>query len=83
MRNFQTVNPKKIFYSSKKGLINIKDKKFDSKVLKIIKTEIKINNKALKPPLFKKYEDKYIVLDGKIRCKALYELKKKIEAIIL
>ena len=46
--------------------------------------EIKDQKSSLKPIIFKKLK-KYIVLDGKIRCKGLYQLnsKKKIYGIIL
>ena len=56
---------------------------FNFDELEMIKNEIKIHKSALKPILLKKKGRFYRVLDGKIRCKALYDLKKKINCIIL
>lgn len=85
IRKTEFIDPKKIFYKIKDKYINIAKINFDEKNLNMIIEEIKDQKSSLKPVIFKKLKKKYIVLDGKIRCKGLYQLNsnKKIYGIIL
>lgn len=85
IRKTEFIDPKKIFYKIEDKYINIEKITFDKKNLNMIIDEIKDQKSSLKPIIFKKLKKRYIVLDGKIRCKGLYQLnsKKKIYGIIL
>ena len=83
LRCFKTISSDKIWYLSNSKLISLKEINLEKKSLLMVKSEIKRNNTILKPVFLKKIKEKYIVLDGKIRCKSLYELDMKINAIIL
>jgi diketogulonate reductase-like aldo/keto reductase len=83
MKCFKTVSSNKIWYFIDSKLISLKKINLEKKSLAIVKREIKRNNLILKPVLLQKRKEKFIVLDGKIRCKSLYELNMKIKAIIL
>ena len=79
------VNTEDIFYKINNKYVNIEKVRFDKKILKMIMQEIKLQKSSLKPIIFNKIKEKYIVLDGKIRCKGLYQLnsKEKIYGIII
>jgi len=83
MRCFKTISSNRIWYLVNSKLISLKEINLDKKSLAIVKREIKRTNLMLKPVLLQKRKREYIILDGKIRCKSLYELNKKIKAIIL
>jgi len=83
MRCFKTISSNRIWYFVNSKLISLKEINLEKKSLAIVKREIKRNNLILKPVILQKKMGKFIVLDGKIRCKSLYELNKEIKAIIL
>ena len=79
------MNTEDIFYKINNKYVNIEKVRFDKKILKMIMQEIKLQKSSLKPIIFNKIKEKYIVLDGKVRCKGLYQLnsKEKIYGIII
>ena len=83
IRKIEIVDPNKIWYLINNNKVKLENINFNFDELEMIKNEIKIHKSALKPILLKKKGRFYRVLDGKIRCKALYDLKKKINCIIL
>jgi len=83
IRHIEDIDPKKIVYIKNNIQIKLEKIKLDKKALEMVKKEIKIHHSPLKPIFLKKRGNKYVVLDGKIRCKALYDLNKKINSIIL
>ena len=83
IRKIEIVDSNKICYLIGNNRVKLDKINFNYEELEMIKNEIKIHKSALKPILLKKMGGVYRVLDGKIRCKALYDLKKKINCIIL
>tara|TARA_B100001057_G_scaffold73832_1_gene68254 strand:- start:29773 stop:30801 length:1029 start_codon:yes stop_codon:yes gene_type:complete len=83
IRQVENIDPNKIFYLVNNNHIKLENIKLNKNALEMVKKEIKIHKSPLKPVFLKKYRNKYLVLDGKIRCKALYELNSKINSIIL
>ena len=83
IRRTEIVDPQKIWYLVNNVKVKLNEINFKSTEINMIKNEIRVHDSPLKPILLKKIGNFYRVLDGKIRCKALYDLNKKINAIIL
>lgn len=83
IRRVELVDPSKIYYTVNNSMVKLSEINLDLNEIKMIKNEIKSNKAIIKPVILKKKDDNFLVLDGKIRCKALYELNKKINCIIL